>query len=354
MKQKLKTAAAALALCLLLTGTPAYGAAAPEQTNLKIIADGQEITGNKTLLVDGTTYVPLRTLGEALDKIVRYDAANQTIYIQSKSPERIAVEKSFKDFWNQLDQENYSGAFNLLNAATQKNFTADQFVAYYQVRSQLYHDNWANITDAALLSEWHNPLDNQVYQNVYQVSYQVNTTDKLFGGSFTTNSNMFFVLEDGSWKRILDWPLDQNRAYNLSGLAQYNLWNVRPANTAKAAEYLQQARQLAPDEIWINLDQAACEALSGQNQPALDLVGTVMNRTAVMGQDELADKLKHSGYYYFSAQDPGPVSALQSYCYTIQGIAYHNLGQTALAQAALEKALQVNPDNPEALSLYNQ
>ena len=51
-------------------------------TSIKIVIDGKPaVLQSEPLLIEGKTYLPLRDIGEALDKQVEFDGANNTIFI---------------------------------------------------------------------------------------------------------------------------------------------------------------------------------------------------------------------------------------------------------------------------------
>lgn len=51
-------------------------------TTIKIVIDGKPaVLQSEPLLIEGKTYLPLRDIGEALDKQVEFDGANNTIFI---------------------------------------------------------------------------------------------------------------------------------------------------------------------------------------------------------------------------------------------------------------------------------
>ena len=77
----------------MLTGTTAFARNARElidavYMNIKLVIDGEEITprdvnGNivEPFIYNGTTYLPVRAIGEAFDKDVSWDGENATVYV---------------------------------------------------------------------------------------------------------------------------------------------------------------------------------------------------------------------------------------------------------------------------------
>lgn len=53
------------------------------RNDIKVIVNGEEITADNFLYND-TTYLPLRAIGEALDKDVQYDEQTNTAIISEK------------------------------------------------------------------------------------------------------------------------------------------------------------------------------------------------------------------------------------------------------------------------------
>lgn len=85
---------AALALCAALTGGTALAASTVYRTitvqysGIKLVVDGVEVTpqdANGTtvepFIYNGTTYLPVRAVGEAIGKQVTWDGGSQTVYL---------------------------------------------------------------------------------------------------------------------------------------------------------------------------------------------------------------------------------------------------------------------------------
>lgn len=91
MKDKLKGLVVGIGIGALLTGTAGYAAeSSPIDVyfkNIKFLFDGdqkQPAADQKTFIYDGTTYVPLRFVSEALDKEVEYNGDTETITVDRK------------------------------------------------------------------------------------------------------------------------------------------------------------------------------------------------------------------------------------------------------------------------------
>lgn len=90
MKKVLKGYILGLLSATLLIGSAAYAA----QT-VRIVIDGQEIiptdaNGKRVdpIIIDGTTYLPVRAVAEALGQEVNWDGANYTVYIGNANNSR--------------------------------------------------------------------------------------------------------------------------------------------------------------------------------------------------------------------------------------------------------------------------
>lgn len=56
-----------------------------EYNNIKIYVDGKLVqTSSEPFVVDGTTYLPVRAVGEAVGKSVTWDGATQSVYLGAK------------------------------------------------------------------------------------------------------------------------------------------------------------------------------------------------------------------------------------------------------------------------------
>ncbi|MDR6882189.1 peptidylprolyl isomerase [Bacillus sp. 3255] len=88
MKDKVKGLIVGLTIGSLISGTAAFAAGTQIEVafrSLKYMFDGVEKTpdGGKGFIYEGSTYVPLRFVSEALGKKVEWDEANETIWIGS-------------------------------------------------------------------------------------------------------------------------------------------------------------------------------------------------------------------------------------------------------------------------------
>lgn len=90
MKDKLKGLLLGLVIGTLLSGTVVYASGSTSINvffrDLKYMFDGVEKkpTSDQGFIYEGTTYVPLRFVGEALGKEVEWDGPNETIWIGKK------------------------------------------------------------------------------------------------------------------------------------------------------------------------------------------------------------------------------------------------------------------------------
>jgi len=91
MKQRLQGLVIGIIIGTLLAGSIALAATKNLEAafnNIKIVVDGSEISpkdanGNavEPFIVDGTTYLPVRAVANALDKAVYWDGPNWTVYL---------------------------------------------------------------------------------------------------------------------------------------------------------------------------------------------------------------------------------------------------------------------------------
>lgn len=96
MKQNIKSLVSGIVIGTLLTGGAAYAKGKIElleahYSDIKIFVNDQrinpkDIEGNtvEPFIVDGTTYLPIRAVGEALDKYVSWDGATNSVYLMDK------------------------------------------------------------------------------------------------------------------------------------------------------------------------------------------------------------------------------------------------------------------------------
>ena len=97
MKHNLKSLVSGILIGTVITGGIAFAKTGFESleayySNIKIYINGTEIdpkdaNGNtvEPFIVDGTTYLPVRAIGEALDKEVHWDGATASVYLTDKA-----------------------------------------------------------------------------------------------------------------------------------------------------------------------------------------------------------------------------------------------------------------------------
>ncbi|MBR5479492.1 MAG: hypothetical protein IKU84_04885 [Clostridia bacterium] len=93
MSKRLQGIIIGILICAMLTGSTALARSARDfidavYMNIKLVIDGEEITpkdvnGNivEPFIYNGTTYLPVRAIGEAFDKDVHWDGENATVYV---------------------------------------------------------------------------------------------------------------------------------------------------------------------------------------------------------------------------------------------------------------------------------
>ncbi|MEC0231353.1 peptidylprolyl isomerase [Paenibacillus alba] len=95
MKDKVKGLVVGITIGSLISGTVAFAASSQIDVafrSLKYMFDGVEKapTEGKTFIYEGSTYVPLRFVSEALGKKVEWDEANETVWI-GNNPNRVVA-----------------------------------------------------------------------------------------------------------------------------------------------------------------------------------------------------------------------------------------------------------------------
>ncbi|MBO5409080.1 MAG: hypothetical protein J6A61_06780 [Clostridia bacterium] len=97
MKQNIKSLVSGIVIGSLLTGGITFAKTGNETleawySNIKLYINGTQLTpkdanGNPTepFIVNGTTYLPIRAVGEALEKDVRWDGTTNSVYLTDKT-----------------------------------------------------------------------------------------------------------------------------------------------------------------------------------------------------------------------------------------------------------------------------
>lgn len=78
---------------------------------IKILNNSVQVTeGISPIIMDGTTYLPVRSLAGALNKSVRWDGPNKSVYITDKeNPNEVLLKKQLNDKINEIYQlENFT------------------------------------------------------------------------------------------------------------------------------------------------------------------------------------------------------------------------------------------------------
>lgn len=110
---------------------------------VKLVVDNKPIA-QETLLYNGTTYVPLRAAGEALGKVVTYDAENSTAYIgevSSQSKTANSASNCYAEVTWALDIQKYTSLELLQKYPTDKGYT---YVYAYGNTSKKEFENYFN------------------------------------------------------------------------------------------------------------------------------------------------------------------------------------------------------------------
>lgn len=108
MKDKMKGLLIGMTIGTMLSGTAALAAGTHIEVafrNLKYMFDGAEKVpaGEKGFIYEGSTYVPIRFVSEALGKPVEWDEATETIWIGNNPTKMIAVYQGGSVTKSQLD-----------------------------------------------------------------------------------------------------------------------------------------------------------------------------------------------------------------------------------------------------------
>ncbi|MDF2961853.1 MAG: PpiC-type peptidyl-prolyl cis-trans isomerase [Paenibacillus sp.] len=119
MKDKLKGLVLGLSIGVMMTGTIAYASGTQIEVyfkNIKYMFDGQQKKpADESFIYNGTTYVPLRFVSEALGKEVQWDGDSETVWVGRKVDlsSTVAV---YKDGQVTLGEfEKYLAVMRLLN-----------------------------------------------------------------------------------------------------------------------------------------------------------------------------------------------------------------------------------------------
>ena len=129
MKKRILIAAIALVVCLSLAGN-VLAFTNTEKTlkayfsGIQIMVDGEKITphdvdGNyvEPFIVDGTTYLPVRAVGEALGKVVGWDGETRTV--------SIGVAPGVEAAWKELNPYTHDGVTKIYDGSV----PTDKFTA---------------------------------------------------------------------------------------------------------------------------------------------------------------------------------------------------------------------------------
>jgi len=98
MKKKIKPVIAATIAAVILTGGAVYAAGGGIEKSIQVVMNGinlvvdGQIIPDDNILYNGTTYVPIRAVAEALGKEVKWDAKTNTVEIGDKAQD--VVEKN--------------------------------------------------------------------------------------------------------------------------------------------------------------------------------------------------------------------------------------------------------------------
>ncbi|MFD0681604.1 MULTISPECIES: peptidylprolyl isomerase [unclassified Paenibacillus] len=131
MNDKFKGLVLGLSIGVMMTGSIAYASGTQIEVyfkNIKYMFDGQQKKpADDSFIYNGTTYVPLRFVSEALGKEVTWDGDNETIYVGRKI-DLSSIVAVYKDGQVTLgDFEKYMNIISLLN---QQDISANADINY--------------------------------------------------------------------------------------------------------------------------------------------------------------------------------------------------------------------------------
>ncbi|MEW9698897.1 peptidylprolyl isomerase [Paenibacillus sp. SI8] len=144
MKDKVKGLIVGLTIGSLLSGTAAFAASSQIDVafrNLKYMFDGVEKAPaeGKGFIYEGSTYVPLRFVSEALGKPVEWDEENETIWIGSNPRQIVATYKDGKV--TKADYDTYAALqtfFDPRAATSQNNPEYQQYLVKDLIQNKIF------------------------------------------------------------------------------------------------------------------------------------------------------------------------------------------------------------------------
>lgn len=186
---------ALIASLVLCSGTVAFAKVANmnipvSYSNIKVVIDGKQLqTSKEPFTYEGTTYLPIRAVAEAVGKDVTWDGATKTVYLGAV-PSSTTNEKVPKEYESALKQaKSYSDIMHMSKQAIYDQLTSEYGGKFSKEAAQYAIDKVdANWKENALKSA-------NSYQNTLNMSPAA-IYDQLvseYGGQFTAEEARYAV-----------------------------------------------------------------------------------------------------------------------------------------------------------------
>lgn len=186
---------ALIASLVLCSGTVAFAKVANmsipvSYNNIKVVVDGKQLsTSKEPFTYEGTTYLPIRAVAEAVGKDVTWDGATKTVYLGAV-PSSATSEKVPKEYESALKQaETYSNVMHMSKQGIYDQLVSEYGGQFSKEAAQYAIDNVnANWKENALKSA-------NSYQNTLNMSPAA-IYDQLvseYGGQFTAEEAQYAV-----------------------------------------------------------------------------------------------------------------------------------------------------------------
>lgn len=148
--------------------------------NIKLVVDGNSVElgkENEPFIYNGTTYLPVRAVGESLGKSVDWDGKTKTVYIGKK---------------NQNDEEAvYLGnGIEYMNYQKSSNANSSEFYNYYYDKDVVVEDNMGNKYNNYLTLGMYNSWGNSFQNSWSYLDFPTNGEYKKFKAKLAWPSEM--------------------------------------------------------------------------------------------------------------------------------------------------------------------
>ncbi len=148
MKMKILKRVTVLVVCCALTGSvalaaPVYETIKVTYNNIKIVVDGVEISPKdangkavEPFIYNGTTYLPVRAIGDAIGKEVGWDGSTSTVYLGAM-PDKSNLLMVACPPYEKSGIENILEPFEMMGKTYTNGFTSRFYVAAMIFRTYL-------------------------------------------------------------------------------------------------------------------------------------------------------------------------------------------------------------------------